>query len=317
MDRVMVKTENLGKQFYNFWAVRDLNLNLTRGEIYGFLGPNGAGKTTTILMILSIIPPTTGKIFLLGERINGKNNELHRRIGVVSEKQYVYPDMTMEEYLDFFGELYRVSNRRQRIGELAERIGLAGLLHRKIGTFSRGMQQRLGFVRALLHDPELLILDEPVSGLDPMGIHQVRGLIEVENRRGKTILISSHLLSEMEKLCDRVAIMNNGQLLAEDRMENLAQRLTEEMTLEIELAEVKHEIIETLQRFEFVTHVSGEGRILNVKVRTDRDYRPDVIQALISCGQTPLGIQARSMNLEEAFMTITKENISLLARNKP
>jgi len=310
----MIKTVNLGKQYGDFWAVRDLSINLRGGEIYGFLGPNGAGKTTTILMILSILRPTMGHINLFGERLNGSRVEIRSRIGVVSEKQYFYPEMTMREYLDFFGELYQVRNRRQRIGELAERVELANVLDKRIGAFSRGMQQKVGFVRALLHEPELLILDEPVSGLDPMGIRQVRGLIEEENKRGKTVFISSHLLSEIEKLCDRVAIMNNGRLLAEDRMENLVRRLTEESELDIELAEGKPQAVEELEGLDFINGVSIDGKFLRVKVKTDRDYRLDVLQKLISRGHVPVGIQVRSMSFEEAFVTITKENISLLAK---
>lgn len=310
----MIKTVNLGKQYGDFWAVRDLSINLRGGGIYGFLGPNGAGKTTTILMILSILRPTMGHINLFGERLNGSRVEIRSRIGVVSEKQYFYPEMTMREYLDFFGELYQVRNRRQRIGELAERVELANVLDKRIGAFSRGMQQKVGFVRALLHEPELLILDEPVSGLDPMGIRQVRGLIEEENKRGKTVFISSHLLSEIEKLCDRVAIMNNGRLLAEDRMENLVRRLTEESELDIELAEGKPQAVEELEGLDFINGVSIDGKFLRVKVKTDQDYRLDVVQKLISRGHVPVGIQVRSMSFEEAFVTITKENISLLAK---
>lgn len=310
----MIKTVNLGKEYGDFWAVRDLNINLRGGEIYGFLGPNGAGKTTTILMILSILRPTMGHIYLFGEQLNGSRVEIRSRIGVVSEKQYFYPEMTMREYLDFFGELYQVRNRRQRIGELAERVELANVLDKRMGAFSRGMQQKVGFVRALLHEPELLILDEPVSGLDPMGIRQVRGLIEEENKRGKTIFISSHLLSEIEKLCDRVAIMNNGRLLAEDRMENLVRRLTEESELDIELAEGKPGAIDELEGLDFINGVSIDGKFLRVKVKTDQDYRLDVVQTLISQGHVPVGIQVRSMSFEEAFVTITKENISLLAK---
>jgi ABC-2 type transport system ATP-binding protein len=309
----MIKTVNLGKEYGDFWAVRDLNINLRGGEIYGFLGPNGAGKTTTILMILSILRPTMGHIYLFGEQLNGSRVEIRSRIGVVSEKQYFYPEMTMREYLDFFGELYQVRNRRQRIGELAERVELVNVLDKRMRAFSRGMQQKVGFVRALLHEPELLILDEPVSGLDPMGIRQVRGLIEGENKRGKTVFISSHLLSEIEKLCDRVAIMNNGRLLAEDRMENLVRRLTEESELDIELAEGKPGAIDELEGLDFVNGVSIDGKFLRVKVKTDQDYRLDVVQTLISQGYVPVGIQVRSMSFEEAFVTITKENISLLA----
>ena len=310
----MIKTVNLGKQYGDFWAVRDLHLNMREGEIYGFLGPNGAGKTTTILMILSILRPTTGDIYLFGEQINRSRSEIRRRIGVVSEKQFLYSEMTMMEYLDFFGELYQVPSRRKRIGELAEKVELVNVLDKRLGTFSRGMQQKVGFVRALLHEPELLILDEPVSGLDPMGIRQVRILIEEEKKRGKMVFVSSHLLSEIEKLCDRVAIMSNGRLLAEDRMENLVRRLTEEIELDIELTAEKPQVIDSLKRLGFINGASINGKFLKVKMKTDRDYRPDVIRNLISQGLVPVGIQVRSMSLEEAFVTITKENISLLAK---
>jgi len=181
----VIRTSNLGKRYGDFWAVRDLNLNVKAGEIYGFLGPNGAGKTSTILMVLGIIRPTTGKLTLFEEG-DASRLDIRRRIGVVSESQFFYPEMTMGEYLDFFGELYRVEGRKQRIMQLAERVDLAHVLDRRLGTFSRGMQQKVGFLRALLHEPELLILDEPVSGLDPMGIRQVRDLIEEEGFWQKT-----------------------------------------------------------------------------------------------------------------------------------
>lgn len=309
----MIRTVNLGKRYGDFWAVQDLNLNVREGEVYGFLGPNGAGKTTTILMILAILQPTTGEISLFGNR-NASRIDTRCKIGVVSEKQFFYPEMTMREYLDFLGELYRVQSRKERIEELAERVELDHVLDRQLGTFSRGMQQKVGFVRALLHEPDLLILDEPVSGLDPMGIRQVRDLIEEENRRGKTVFISSHLLSEIEKLCDRVGIMNNGRLLAEDRMDSLVRRLTGEVELELELPEESPEAADALKGLDFVRGTSVKGRFLKVKMKTDQDYRLDVVRSLISQGQVPVGIQMRTMSLEEAFITITKENISLLAK---
>jgi ABC-2 type transport system ATP-binding protein len=310
----MIKTVNLGKQFGDFWAVRDLNLAVRAGEIYGFLGPNGAGKTTTILMILGILQPTTGEISVFGNSGSPSQIETHCKTGVVSERQFLYPEMTMREYLDFFGDLYRVQNRKERLEELAERVALSHGLDRRLGTFSRGMQQKVGFVRALLHEPELLILDEPVSGLDPMGIRQVRDLIEEENKRGKTIFISSHLLSEIEKLCHRVGIMNNGELLAEDRMDHLVRRLTEEIELELEFPEESPQVVDAIRGFDFVRDVSIDGRFLRLKTKTDQDYRLDVVRSLLSRGQVPVGIRMRSMSLEEAFITITKENISLVAK---
>ena len=223
-------------------------------------------------------------------------------------------EMTMREYLDFFGEIYRVLNRKRRLEELAEKVELVDVLDKRLGTLSRGMQQKVGFVRALLHDPDLLILDEPVSGLDPVGIRQARGLIEEENKRGKTVFISSHLLSEIEKLCHRVGIMNKGQLLAEDTMDNLVRRLSAEINLEVELADEKREAADALEELDFVSEISIDGRFLNLKMKTDNDYRRDVVQALMSHGHVPVGIRTGSMSLEEAFIAITTENISLLAK---
>ena len=310
----MIRTNKLGKKYGNFWAVQDLNLNLKAGEIYGFLGPNGAGKTTTILMILAIIRPSIGEFFLFGNETAGSDLKLRSNIGVVSEKQYIYPEMTMREYLGFFGEIYRVPDSKVRMEALAEKFELLDFMDKRLATFSRGMMQKVGFIRALLHDPELLILDEPVSGLDPVGIRQVRRLIEGENQRGKTVFISSHLLSEIEKLCHRVGIMNKGRLLAQDTMDNLVRRLSEEIKLEIELADKPPASVHRLKRLGFVTEFASDGRFLKLKIKTDRDYRQDLVQALISQGQIPVGIRTGSMTLEEAFITITKENISLLAK---
>jgi len=309
----MIRTKNLTKEYDGFRAVDNLNLKVEAGEIYGFLGPNGAGKTTTILMLLGIITPTSGEIYIMGEPLSKNPLALKRRIGVVSETQHLYKEMTAGEYLRFFAELYGVKNKEKRINELLEAVNLLDVKNKKVGTFSRGMQQKLGFARALLHDPDLLLLDEPVSGLDPTGIKQIRDLIEEENRRGRTVFISSHLLSEVEKLCNRVAIINKGKLLAEDTMDNLRRKLTDFMQLEVELTQVSKEIIDTLNSFDFVKEVNQKDNILFIKVTTDKDHRADVSAAIAKKGGVVLGIKTREMSLEEAFITITQKNISLLA----
>ena len=313
---MMIRTVGLGKKYGDFWAVRNLNLNVRKGEIYGFLGPNGAGKSTTILMILAIIRPTAGYFYLFGNPMSGSAIEDRRKIGSVSENQHLYPEMTMREYLDFFGELYLVQKRMGKIEELAERFELADVLDKRLRAFSRGMQQKVGIIRALLNDPDLLILDEPISGLDPIGINQVRGLIEEEHRKGKTVIISSHMLSEVEKLCNRVGIINRGQLLAEESMTDLTQRLTEWVELEVELPEARHNAADLLKGLDFIIGISGEGRFISVRVKTDRDYRHDTVRALISQGIFPVGIRAKPMSLEEMFVAITKDNISLLTKTE-
>jgi len=174
------------------------------------------------------------------------------------------------------------------------------------------MQQKLGFARALIHEPQLLLLDEPVSGLDPTGIKQVRDLIEKENKKGKTIFISSHLLSEVEKLCNKVAIINRGRLLAEDTMQNLRKKLTDYIQLEVELVEVKKEILDALKSFDFVKEIHHKDNLITLKVTTDKDHRAEISATIAKNGGVVLGINTREMSLEEAFVTITQKNISLL-----
>jgi ABC-2 type transport system ATP-binding protein len=309
----MIRTENLTKEYDGFKAVDNLNLDVKEGEIYGFLGPNGAGKTTTILMLLGILRPTRGRIYLFEEDLTKSFLSLKRRIGVVSEKQYLYKEMAAGEYLDFFADLYRVKDKKKKIDQLLEAVGLLEVKNRKLGAFSRGMQQKLGFARALLHDPELLLLDEPVSGLDPTGIKQVRDLIEKENRRGRTVFISSHLLSEVEKLCREVAIINEGKLLAEDTMENLRRKLSKTVELEVELSQAKEEVMEALSSFDFVQAIKQQENLLTLRVKSGRDYRAQISETISRQGGIVLGIKVKEMSLEEAFITITQKNISLLA----
>lgn len=308
----MIRTRNLTKEYDGFKAVDNLNLRVEPGQIYGFLGPNGAGKTTTILMLLGILTPTSGEIQLMGESLHKNPLGLKRRIGVVAETQHLYKEMTAGEYLNFFGDLYEVEDKEKRINELLSSLGLIEVKNKKLGAFSRGMQQKLGFSRALLHSPDLLILDEPVSGLDPTGIKQVRDLIEEENRKGRTIFISSHLLSEVEKLCSTVAIIHKGKLLAEDTMENLRQKLTDFRQLEVELTQVNKKIVDTIDSFDFVKEVTQQNNTLIIKVSTDKDHRADISSAIAQKGGVVLGIKTREMSLEEAFITITQKNISLL-----
>jgi len=312
---MVIHTENLSKNYDGVKAVKNLNLRIKEREIYGFLGPNGAGKTTTILMLMGILKPTEGQIYLFGEELAKNFLTIKKRIGVVSEKQYLYKEMTAGEYLDFFADFYGVKNKKKRIDELLKAVNLLEVKNRRLGAFSRGMQQKLGFARALLHEPDLLILDEPVSGLDPTGIKQIRDLVKEQNKKGKTVFISSHLLSEVERLCERVAIINEGRLLAEDKMENIKRKLTDVVELEVEVSEVKKEIMDALASFDFVKELKRDKNILSIKVKTDKDYRAEISKAVSQQGGIVLGIKIKEMSLEDAFITITQKNISLLASN--
>ncbi len=312
----MIQTIGLTKEFNGFKAVDNLDLRVEKGDIYGFLGPNGAGKSTTIMMLLGLIPPTKGEIYLLGEPFHPRNVAVKRRIGVVAENQYFYKEMTAQEYLIFFAELYQVPNSQKRIDSLLEAVGLSNDRNKKLGAYSKGMQQKLAFARALLHDPELLILDEPVANLDPTSIKQIRDLIEEENRLGRTVFVSSHLLSEVERLCKKVAIINRGKLLAEDTMENIKRKLTDTILLEIELNREISEVGKELTQFPFVKNWHAEGHRIEVELETDRDHRGEISRFFYEKGFLILAMKTKEMSLEEAFITITQQNVSLLTRGE-
>ncbi len=307
----MIRTEGLTKEYDGFAAVKDLNLHVEPGEIYGFLGPNGAGKTTTIIMLLGILQPTRGCIFLFGQALHQYYFDIKRRLGVVGEHQYLYDDMTAYEYLSFFADLYHVDNKAERIGKLMEAVGLDKYLQMQASDYSRGMQQKLGLVRALLHDPDLLILDEPVLGLDPHGIIEVRRLIQEQNRRGKTIFISSHILSEIERTAHRVGIINHGVLVAEDSITNLRNRLRQQMELEVEFQEIRPGLVEALYSLPFIREVAAQGNRLTIQLDAASDGRARISAVISAQGGIIVDMRTKEMSLEEAFVTITEKHVSL------
>ncbi len=213
----LIVTVKLTKIFRDFWlrekvtAVSDLDLNVRRGEVFGLLGPNGSGKSTTIKMILGLLFPTRGRISVLGKQPS--DVKVKARIGFLPEESYLYPFLSAFETLDFYGRLFHQSRsqRHKRIGMLLEMVGLTAVAHRRIGEYSKGMQRRIGLAQALINDPDLLILDEPTAGMDPIGSRQFKDLISTLAQRGKTVLLSSHLLADVEDVCDRVCILYGGK----------------------------------------------------------------------------------------------------------
>lgn len=311
----MIQTNDLTKRYGKFTAVDGVNLNIQPGEIYGFLGPNGAGKTSTIMMLLGIVKPTKGEIRLFDEKYSPGRLDLRRRIGMVPEKHPagMWSWMTAGEYLEMFAELFTLKNSRARIDHLLERVGLIQVKNKRFSEFSRGMLQKLSIVRALLHDPDILFLDEPISGLDPFGVKQIRDLILEENREGRTIFISSHILSEMEKICHRVAIIFAGRLLAEDKMKSLLTTLAKDREIHVDLEEMPVGLIDKIRALPFVQEAAEAEKGLTVKVPKSGDYRKEISKYLIDQNLVPLSIQEKSLSLEEAFVTITKDNINLFA----
>jgi ABC-2 type transport system ATP-binding protein len=220
VNKSPVETRALHKVFRDFWgrprthAVKGLDLEVLQGEIFGLLGPNGSGKSTTIKLVLGLLHPTSGEARVLGG--SPRDVKLKARIGYLPEESYFYPHLTARETLLFFGDIFSVPRGilRQRTEELLTLVGLLAAADRRIGEFSKGMLRRIGLAQALVNDPELLILDEPTSGMDPMGTREVKDLLLDLRRRGKTVILSSHLLADVEDVCDRVAILHEGRLEA-------------------------------------------------------------------------------------------------------
>jgi ABC-2 type transport system ATP-binding protein len=222
-----VKCVGLTKTFRDFWmrprvrAVEGVDLEIRRGQVYGLLGPNGSGKSTTIKMLLGLLAPTSGRIAVLGRRPRDVASKRH--VGYLPEESYLYRFLSARETLDYYGRLFRLPRamRRERTDTLLDMVGLEAVEHRPVGEFSKGMQRRVGLAQALINDPQLLILDEPTSGMDPVAARQIKDLIADLGRRGKTVLLCTHQLSDVEDLCDRVAIMFGGRVRAEGTCDDL------------------------------------------------------------------------------------------------
>jgi ABC-2 type transport system ATP-binding protein len=223
----IVEVDHLTKIYKNFWgrpkhcAVDDLNFTMRPGEVLGLIGPNGAGKTTTLKVLLGLLRPSAGRVRLFGQLPSRPS--VKTRLGFLPEESYLYRFLTPYETLMFFGKLFGMKGRElaKKIPELLERVGLASVLHKSVGEFSKGMMRRLGLAQALINDPELLILDEPTSGLDPLGTREVKDLILEQKKQGKSVLLCSHLLADMESVCDRIVMMVAGRRCLFDTVENL------------------------------------------------------------------------------------------------
>lgn len=296
-----IEAESLTKQYGALRAVNELNLTVRSGEVFGLLGPNGAGKTTTISMLLGSVRPTSGRATLLGKPIG--DVAIRRQIGFLPEKFQFHAFLTAAEFLRLNGRLAGVESRplEARIGPALERVGLADRAASKVGTFSRGMLQRLGLAQAILHDPTLIILDEPTSALDPVGRRDVREIVEALRAQGKTILLNSHILSEIEATCDRVAILKQGQVIAEGAISDLVAFGS---AVEVEVEGMNDPALQAVRQ------IAQKLRLERVPIarftatlRDDTDI-PALAAALVENGVRLKALIPKRETLEEAYLRI-------------
>lgn len=275
----VVQAVGLTKMFRDFWnrpkarAVNGIDFEVRPGEVVGLLGPNGSGKSTTVKMLLGLLYPTGGKLTVFGR--SPRAVETKREIGYLPEESYLYKFLTAEETLDFFGSLFNLSaaDRKQRIDQLLEMVGLAHARRRRVGEFSKGMQRRIGLAQAMINDPAFLILDEPTSGLDPLGCREVKDLILTLKKRGKTVLITSHLLSDVEDICDRVIILYGGKVRAEGALDNLLTVNNETRIMTPELPKAAMDQLLTILR----NNLDGDEFRIDHPRRTLEEFFLDVI----------------------------------------
>ncbi len=304
-----VKCRGLSREFDGFRAVNDMNIEVEKGKVFGLLGPNGAGKTTTIRMLTCLIRPTSGTAFVWGHDIISDYMAVKRTVGYLPESPGFYPEMTPKEFLTYFSKLFRIGNAEERIKEALKRVSLYEEKDLILRSFSLGMRQRLNIARTLLHDPNLLILDEPTSGLDPRGTREVRNLILDLGESGRTIFLCTHILPEVEMVCDQVGIINEGNLVALDTPDNLREGVRVTNVIDVRLSldtpmDVIRDEVNSLSWVQEVT-MSEVGR-MKVKANTSLEKRPELARVLVEAGGGLLSMDLREPTLEDVFMSYTR-----------
>ena len=300
----IVTVTGLTKQFTNLTAVQDLSFSVNEGDVYGFLGQNGAGKSTTIRMLLTLIEPTKGKVEIFGKELTANRNEILSQVGAVIEKPDVYKYLSAYENLKLFARLSGIKITEQRLMKQLEKVGLASRAKDTVKTFSQGMKQRLGIAIALVHDPKLIILDEPTNGLDPQGIADIRNLIlHLSRDLNKTVIVSSHLLSEIEQVATRVLIIDKGKKIIEGNATELfdpSQTIVELQTFDNAYA------VQQLAISAWRQHIQPQ-RDSAILIKLDRQQIPQLHRDLVEMDIQVLSLQPRH-SLEDYFLQVTSGN---------
>lgn len=308
----MIRVLGLTKDYGSRRAISDLTFHAEKGEILGFLGPNGAGKTTTMRILTGYMPPTSGKVSIGGHDVIEESLAVRRIVGYMPETVPLYSDMTVYEYLKYMADLRRVKNAKQRIYETLEDVQLSDRANGYVGKLSKGMRQRVGLAQALLHQPEVLILDEPTIGLDPKQVVKFRELIR-QIGKDRTVLLSTHILPEVQQVCDRVLIINNGHIVTEDSPEQLQARLTGTQRVSVhvrgELGDLPNQLA-GIPGVNLITPKADDR--FEFESSPGYDARPQVAKAIVSAGYDLLELTPVNLSLEDIFLQLTRDDAEIV-----
>lgn len=310
----IIKIQNISKRYRTINALNDFSLDIPRGTIYGLIGPNGAGKTTLLRILAALISPTTGQVWFENEEVTRSPSVIQRKVGYMPDFFGVYPDLTATEYLEFYAGIHGIPRNKQKrvISDLLELVDLSSKRDEMVETLSRGMKQRLCLARALVHDPEVLLLDEPASGLDPRARVELRELLRTLQDMNKTIVISSHILLEMAEMCSDVAIMQGGRLVLSGSVDTVTHRLGGSRQLEIRLLKQERiaEAMQVLKDMAEISEVSNDegSTLLQAEFSGDDAAMSRILAELITKGLPVVSFAPRSSGgrLEDVFMSITE-----------
>ncbi|MEQ9410819.1 MAG: ABC transporter ATP-binding protein [Fuerstiella sp.] len=305
----MIETRNLTKRYGNLIAVNNINLQLAEGDVFGFIGPNGSGKTTTMRMIATLLNPDHGEAYVCGRSIYTNQEEIRRLVGFMPDFFGVYDDMTVIEYLEFFCAAYRIpSHQRRKICE--EKLELVDMSFKRdamVNELSRGQTQRIGLARTLLHEPQVLLLDEPASGLDPRARIEIRNLLRRLGELKKTVIVSSHILPELADVCTRVGMIEKGNLIVDGDVAEVMKKARQRIMLHIRVRDRVEDAAKLLEQCDTVEKVSiGKAQLLQVTLQPNVEDYSDIPTNLVTNGFAIMLFREEEVNLETAFMELTK-----------
>lgn len=300
----MITTENLGKRFDDFQAVRDLNLQVREGELLALLGPNGAGKTTTVRMLSAILRPTSGRAWVNGYDVVTEADQVRRSVGLLTEQPGLYLRMTGREYLVFYGRLYGLEDAytERRALELFSRFAMEGVADKRLGTYSKGMRQKVGIIRAMLHDPKVLLLDEPTSAMDPHSAKLVRDAIAELRQDRRSIVLCTHNLAEAEALADRIAIISQGQIAAQGSGAELKRELLGAPLMEVHLDRSLNGEVDLLG--DVIAVEQTADRVIRYRTDSPADTNPRLVQRLTELGLGVVSLQPLPQSLEDVYLNV-------------